>query len=683
MKTLKLITALLLSVFVLGACTAEQDLTGALKEGRGNVRFKLGGAATQTGLTRTAAENNEKAIDNVLVLLWDTDDASKYSVLEAKPTGVPGEYDVNIERDARYCAIFVANADAATREKLENLERLEPGFHGYTDYVNLVREVVSEQAPDGEYFLMSSPVSKYVYFTVSVATGTIDVGTVNLERRSARFDIVNKADGITIDKVTYNNRTIHTTLQPELNNEWSAEDSWYDNKTYENLNLKGNSDEEATDNKLLHSIYSYRNYSTAENGKLPTLTIEYTEDETGIKRSHDVQFIDPEAPANTPLMIQANTLYTITLTKAEKLEFNVSVSDWEEGDEINASDLTVNDLYSISAEEQQRLNDALLVNRFAHYYVKSINPSDKTVEFYDTFTNDLNDYPLDQNRVYYSMNYLVSSGLLTAEMTDKASNDTYRIPTAGEVCLLYPYSGTFFDPNYQPEQYRDLYGIWQNIYQNISVGLNSHTSVDNNNPAARRHWTEKISFKNNTDYTPYTPTDKDDADLYSEIEAVRGTKSTLLAYFSNTDQYSETEGTPISLFPAYAIRFKDTDQYSAYKWETKKDPATNRIYASIKIKAIPKDLDVSVYEIANNDRYWNDGYIEYKMPFIFRTDTNSYTQLQLQWATGVVVSNSKTYTNTNIILGAISRSTVQFTDRGVGYGYPLLLIKTETGAEAN
>ena len=242
MKTLKLITALLLSVFVLGACTAEQDLTGALKEGRGNVRFKLGGAATQTGLTRTAAENNEKAIDNVLVLLWDTDDASKYSVLEAKPTGVPGEYDVNIERDARYCAVFVANADAKTREKLENLERLEPGFYGYTAYVNLVREVVLEQAPDGEYFLMSTPVGKYVFFTVSIATGTIDVGTVNLERRSARVDIVNKADGITIDKVTYNNRTIHTTLFPELNNAWSAEDSWYDNKPYENLNLKGISD---------------------------------------------------------------------------------------------------------------------------------------------------------------------------------------------------------------------------------------------------------------------------------------------------------------------------------------------------------------------------------------------------------------------------------------------------------
>lgn len=682
MKTLKLITALLLSVFVLGACTAEQDLTGALKEGRGNVRFKLGGAATQTGLTRTAAENNEKAIDNVLVLLWDTDDASKYSVLEAKPTGVPGEYDVNIERDARYCAIFVANADAKTREKLENLERLEPGFYGYTDYVNLVREVVLEQAPDGEYFLMSTPVGKYVFFTVSIATGTIDVGTVNLERRSARFDIVNKADGITIDKVTYNNRTIHTTLFPEPNNAWSAEDSWYDDKPYENLNLKGNSDEEATDNKLLHSIYSYRNYSTAENGKLPTLTIEYTEDETGVKRTHDVQFIDPAAPANTPLMIQANTLYTITLTKAEKLEFNVSVSDWEEGDEINASDLTVNDLYSISAEEQQRLNDALWVNRFAHYYVKSIDPSAKEVEFYDHFTNDLNDYPLEQNRVYYSRTYLLSSGLLTAELTDKTSNDKYRIPTAGEVCLLYPYRGSTFDPNFKPEQYINGNGELADIAQLITMGIQKYVSVDDGNPATRIHWTENISFKNNADYTPYVPTDKDDADLHAEIEAVRGTKATLWGYIDNNQNILDTPGTPVSLFPAYAIRFKGTDQYSAYKWETKTDPATNRIYASIKIKAIPKDLDVSVYEIANNDRYWENGYIEYKLPLTSRVTSGKRAD-PAPWVTGAVLTSSKCLSSANPIIGMMMATSITFQDRSYTASYPLLLIKTETGAEAN
>lgn len=682
MKTLKLITALLLSVVMLGACTAEQDLTGGLKEGRGNVRFKLGGAATQTGLTRTAAENNEKAIDNVLVLLWDTDDASKYSVLEAKPTGVPGEYDVNIERDARYCAIFVANADAKTRENLENLERLEPGFHEYTDYVNLIRKVVSEQAPDGEYFLMSTPVGKYVFFTVSIAAGTIDVGTVNLERRSARFDIVNKADGITIDKVTYNNRTIHTALFPELNNAWSAEDSWYDNKTYEDLNLKGSSDEEATDNKLLHSIYSYRNYSTAENGKLPTLTIEYTEDETGVKRTHDVQFIDPAAPANTPLMIKANNLYTITLTKAEKLEFNVSVSDWEEGDEINASDLSVNDLYSISAEEQQRLNDALWVNRFAHYYVKSIDPSTKEVEFYDHFTNDLNDYPLEQNRVYYSRTYLLSSGLLTAELTDKASNDMYRVPTAGEVCLLYPYRGSTFDPNFKPEQYINGNGELADIAQLISMGRQKHVSVDDDNPATRIHWTENISFKNNADYTPYVPTDKDDADLHAEIEAVRGTKATLWGYIDNNQNILDTPGTPVSLFPAYAIRFKGTDQYSAYKWETKTDPATNRIYASIKIKAIPKDLDVSVYEIANNDRYWENGYIEYKLPLTSRVISGKRAD-PAPWVTGAVLTSSKCLSSANPIIGMMMATSITFQDRSYTAGYPLLLIKTETGTEAN
>ena len=197
----------------------------------------------------------------------------------------------------------------------------------------------------------------------------------------------------------------------------------------------------------------------------------------------------------------------------------------------------------------------------------------------------------------------------------------------------------------------------------------------------RRHWTEKISFKNNTNGTPYVPENKDDADLHTEIEAVRGTKGTFWGYRSGSF-IADTSGTPVTQFPAYAIRFKGTDQYSAYKWETKTDPATNRMYASIKIKAIPQDLNVSVYEIANNDRYWNDGYIEYKLPLVVRTTSGKRDEPAL-WNTGYVYSSSLSTLSNRFILGVITSTEVILTDCPKACGYPLLLIKTETGAEAN
>ena len=680
MKTLKLITALLLSVFMLGACTAEEELNIQTTR-HGNVHFRLEGAASQSKRTRTIAEGNESRVDNVLALLWDTEEASKYYVVEAVPTGEPGEYDINVENDGRYCVIFVANADKQTREKLENLERVSPGFHSYVDYTNLIRNLISDQKPDGDTFLMMSPSTTMYYFTISVSSGQFDLGTIVLERRSARFDIINKADNITIDKITYNNRTILTTLHPERNNGWTTDDSWYENKVYTNLNLEGNSNEEKA-GRLLHTIYSYRNYSTAENGKLPSLTIEYTEkkdDGTETKRSHEVKFIDPNAPSNTPLAIKANSLYTITLTKAQKLEFNLSVSDWNEGESFSSEKLTVNDLRNITSEEQNSLNEALWVNRFAPYYVKSIDPDSHAVEFFTEFSTDLNNYSTANNGVYYTWQE-INNYKLTGEsdntLTDKLTGKTYKVPSVGEACLLFPYNPLSFEPEYV---YEKIVGTESNRSPFVSIlqsGINDYNQ-ETSNSASLTRWTERISFKNNSDFTPYVPK-QEDADLYSEIHIIRGSNNTLTTNYNKDDDnvIPDEKGDYVaSLFPAYAVRFKGTGQYSAYKWETLIDKTSNRLYGSIKIKAIPEKLDVSVYDITNNDEYWSHDYIEYRIPFIGRIAASG--NRVNHWIIGFLTTSKYFENNKNPLIPCFQHNSVSIFSKNYAYRYPLMLIETQ------
>ena len=85
---------------------------------------------------------------------------------------------------------------------------------------------------------------------------------------------------------------------------------------------------------------------------------------------------------------------------------------------------------------------------------------------------------------------------------------------------------------------------------------------------------------------------------------------------------------------AYGIRFKNTKQCAAYKWETKyTDTDPVKYYISVKIKALPENTNITVYDITDNNSYWQSGYIEYKFPLlgdlIYKTGiidntTNSY-----------------------------------------------------------
>ena len=697
MNTNKLICTLLTGVALLaGGCSAQDLMESSLTtEGQGNIRFRLGGAAGHEG-TRTPAEDNEKRVETLYVLAWDQEDNSDCTLLQAYRTGQPDEWALNVEKDARYRMRFIANPDDDTIEELKKFKGT-PGFQSNSvnlSIYGLLTRILTSQAPDGENFLMVSSEEKGV--ATSITAGTLDIGTITMHRLPARFDIVNKADGVTINSVTYNNRAIRTGIYPNSES-WleKVDDSWFEQKkiydstnTDNQLPLEGSREDEKS---LRHTIYSYPNYATAEAGNLPSLTIEYTQVENGesVTRTHEVEFIDPVKENRTPLAIKYNTLYTIVVDKGEEINFNVMVADWEDTDEMVEDHLTVN-LLNISAEEQRQLNERLSVNRFAPYVVKNLNINSKEFTFYDSFSADINDYSTGDDGPYYIYNSLKNAKLLNDcddtddyILTESITKDKYKIPSAGEWCLLIPFRPDVMDPDYSPETYTDVNGgTSERSTTTVATGYDGQSE---STPwgAQTSIFTEQVSFKNKKDGSyifPCLPTDDEDA-IVSKFEGTRGLINNYCYKIPGTNTLTNDSTSSVqSLNPYYAIRFKGSKEYAAYKWEYLFfNGDRTKPYMSIKIKALPQNLDISVFDIANNDAYWKEGsYIEYRLPALglIRQDSKKqYSRIYVEYGWGYNVTNGYTYNNKQPIRIVFTPNGTRFEGLNVTDKYPLFLIK--------
>ena len=646
MKTNKaILSVIMIMMTICSACTSNDEIFQVAEptETAGCVRFCLSGAA-HNPVSRATAESNESYIETLHAVLCEQEDNSKVYVYEAKRTGNTDsngddEWSFNVEKDGFYQVRFFANLDESTVNEIKELKG-DPGFNGNQgdnlSFVDVLRSAVMKKAPDSDTFTMYSDLCSFA--TTSMAAGVRDLGTVTLSRHSARFDIVNNAEGITIKKITYNNRTKYTNVLPSG---LFSEDDWYEDKVYDNLSIAGSKDESATDNKLLHTIYSYRNLTTGQDdGKVPSLTIEYEDkqnDGTSLSRKHTVEFRDKDS--GKLLAIKPNTLYTVTLKKGYTLEFDVAVIDWEDAGELNAGELKVND-FDIDPAEQDRLNGLLEVNRFAHFWTKTLNEKTRQVELFTEMAFDYADYVLGENGTYHMRTSLRnnklydngdSSGLNILTTTD--GSETYKIPTAGELFLLMPSMPEFTVSGYSHGQYKsdggtaDLLSGMQ-IEQESIIGSNGVMNWSNSYAS---DYKEQISLKNKIieNYPRMMPVDEDEDALISDIH-IRFGKQSLLYYYNSDIPMSpssfeaEDMTRQVKLRPAYAVRFKGTQQHAAYKWEMCiKDNDPNKQYLSIKIKAIPEGVDIITEDIVDNDAYWNDNHcIEYALPCIGGTNSN-------------------------------------------------------------
>ena len=592
MKTRSILSALLGLALMAGGCASDEFERGGVSPTSPGVHVRLTGAAAPAARTRATVEatDGERTVNSVLAVLFDTHEGF-YKTVPATRVGETDEYTFIVEKDATYDIWLVANASDELRSALEGIEPGTPMENA--EGVSCLESIVAGQAPDADgEFLM---VSKYSEKVTTRITETQSVGEVHMIRLAARFDLLNKAEGVTVKSITFRNRTVRSAVLTP--NTMPTQTDWYEETPYE-VNVAGDPE---NGKPWEGHIYTYENNSVAGDFMRPELTITYTEgDDTQVK-THTVELVDPNSTAGTAMAVKRNNLYRIILTKATKLDFDLEVLDWEEADAIENPDLPL----VLPKNVQDSLNRQLLVyDLFTEYNVKSIS-DDNVVTFYDTHivpNHNVEDY-------YYSTD-LSKKGLLSNDglLTDAAGNK-YRIPTGGELQLLFPQHTQYVenvlqdtrDPNYV--RYHVDFGG-----ENYSVKLvespiieNIYLKNDNDNLADK---TGDITTESEYGFTGTT-------------QLRRGRINRTIYYDADNNLVSpDISVSRYNRAPTYGIRFKDSKQYSAYKWEVINISDNPQLLGiSVKIKALPQDSELTIYDITDNHAFWKDGYIEYIFPF--------------------------------------------------------------------
>ena len=420
-------------------------------------------------------------------------------------------------------------------------------------------------------------------------------GVVTMRRLAVRIDLVNAATGVTVNSVKFVNRTKQSRLGASNDMTFSTPQDLYEEKSYEGIDLAGDFTK-PTEYKA--SIYSYENVDVTPDGEhLPALEVKYTMD--GLKFTHTVKFFDSTDPAGkTPLALKRNYLYRIVLTKQLDVSFDITVEDWNTAGAFQIEDIP------FDKHDQAALNAALKVNMFTEFNVKSVDLNSKTVNaFYDKLAVSADECPTDS---YFTYTELKDAGATAADAVFTGPDGKkYRLPTEGELNLLMPmYTEEADQPDIDGKKGR--YHPWWN--DNASTNT-TYVMVTN-------EFTETIYLKNGVDNLP-DQTHSDDTDseytLKGQSQLKLGALSETVHYY--TAEPDDPQKGNYNIHPVYAVRFKGTSQYAAYRWETCQingNPLER--YLSIKIKALPADSELTVDDVADNASFWRDGFIEFKFP---------------------------------------------------------------------
>ena len=415
MKTRIISTLALMAGVLLSGCTREDMPEGGAPGDGNRVVFTLAGITPQqqNGRTRAAGDSGAAKPDASAA----TDAEKKVTSLlaaayEKQPSGGMGFYrafDVtvtddgcsfDIAKDGRFDLYLVANADPTLEGAVKALGAGSP--------VTDLEELLVEQAPDADNaFVMTTPeVLKIISYSGEVA----DCGEVSLRRLSMRIDLLNKAEGLTITKVTFRNRAVKSRLFTP--NAMLAEPGAVEDKEYPDLNLVGSFDVPA---EYKSKIYGYENLSRRGEATVPTLDIEYTYLDQPY--THTVEFLDRNDPEGlAPLALKRNYLYRITVGRKVEPEFGIEVVDWTNEKSFNVDDITF----------QAEMNAKLAINHFAGANVKTIDEAQGTVAFTTADPNNTSAY------VAWNEKWA------TAVYYNETDGTYYRVPTRDEMYLLFP-----------------------------------------------------------------------------------------------------------------------------------------------------------------------------------------------------------------------------------------------------
>ncbi len=598
MKT-SFITALLAAAALLAGCSKDAPDGGPQPSDGNRVVFTLGGATRAAGdndaSAQLAATDEEKKIDGLLAVAF-TDDGNYYKTFDAAYDADSQTASFDVEKNGTYDIWFVANADETLAAALLALTDRNSDSRVTED--DLAALLVTQQVgrKDGEEawhpFVMFSTEARRIISKHGVVTNG---GVVTMRRLAVRIDLVNAATGVTVNSVKFVNRTKQSRLGASNDMTFSTPQDLYEEKSYEGIDLAGDF---AKPTEYKASIYSYENVDVTPDGEhLPALEVKYTMD--GLKFTHTVKFFDSTDPAGkTPLALKRNYLYRIVLTKQLDVSFDITVEDWNTAGAFQIEDIP------FDKHDQAALNAALKVNMFTEFNVKSVDLNSKTVNaFFDKLAVSADECPTDS---YFTYTQLKDAGATAADaIFTGPDGKKYRLPTAGELNLLLP---MYTEPGDQPDidGKKGQYCPW----------WNDNASTNTSLVTVETPFTETIYLKNGEDNLP----DKSHPDDTDSEYTLKGQSQMKLGVLSETVHYYTTEPDDpqkgnYNIHPVYAVRFKGTSQYAAYRWESCRiadDPLER--YFSIKIKALPADSELTVDDVADNVSFWRDGFIEFKFP---------------------------------------------------------------------
>ena len=600
MKT-SFITALLAAAALLAGCSKDAPDGGPQPSDGNRVVFTLGGATRAAGdndvSAPLAATDEEKKIDGLLAVAF-TDDGNYYKTFDAAYDADSQTASFDVEKNGTYDIWFVANADETLATALLALTDRNSDSRVTED--DLAALLVTQQVgrKDGEEawhpFVMFSTEARRIVSKHGVVTNG---GVVTMRRLAVRIDLVNAATGVTVNSVKFVNRTKQSRLGASNDMTFSTPQDLYEEKSYEGIDLAGDF---AKPTEYKASIYSYENVDVTPDGEhLPALEVKYTMD--GLKFTHTVRFFDSTAPAGkTPLALKRNYLYRIVLTKQLDVSFDITVEDWNTAGAFQIEDIP------FDKHDQAALNAALKVNMFTEFNVKSVDLNSKTVNaFFDKLAVSADECPTDS---YFTYTQLKDAGATAADAVFTGPDGKkYRLPTEGELALLVPIYTEEADRATVNKEKDGMY----HSYWNDNPSTNTFPYVMVTTP-----FTETIYLKNGSD-NQADKTHPDDTDseytLKGESQMRVGTKLETVHYY--TAEPDDPQKGNYNIHPVYAVRFKGTSQYAAYRWESCRiaDNPLER-YFSIKIKALPADSELTVDDVADNASFWRDGFIEFKFP---------------------------------------------------------------------
>ena len=600
MKT-RFITALLAAAALLAGCSKDAPDGGPQPSDGNRVVFTLGGATRAAGdndaSAQLAATDEEKKIDGLLAVAF-TDDGNYYKTFDAAYDADSQTASFDVEKNGTYDIWFVANADETLAAALLALTDRNSDSRVTED--DLAALLVTQQVgrKDGEEawhpFVMFSTEARRIVSKHGVVTNG---GIVTMRRLAVRIDLVNAATGVTVNSVKFVNRTKQSRLGASNDMTFSTPQDLYEEKSYEGIDLAGDF---AKPTEYKASIYSYENVDVTPDGEhLPALEVKYTMD--GLKFTHTVKFFDSTDPAGkTPLALKRNYLYRIVLTKQLDVSFDITVEDWNTAGAFQIEDIP------FDKHDQAALNAALKVNMFTEFNVKSVDLNSKTVNaFFDKLAVSADECPTDS---YFTYTQLKDAGATAADAVFTGPDGKkYRLPTEGELALLVPIYTEEADRATVNKEKDGMY----HSYWNDNPSTNTFPYVMVTTP-----FTETIYLKNGSD-NQADKTHPDDTDseytLKGESQMRVGTKLETVHYY--TAEPDDPQKGNYNIHPVYAVRFKGTSQYAAYRWESCRiaDNPQER-YFSIKIKALPADSELTVDDVADNASFWRDGFIEFKFP---------------------------------------------------------------------